>query len=364
MLETCGTLLRIPFFLDVPRHLMDMMPLPNPKTRWFMNAAEAGATLGKFAQWGVPESLIQSILQPANRTQFGNLIVFFPPPAEVVALDPSVRAAVYEELRRFPHNDEIASPLVFTGGEDVLGWFAGTNLRPELVRLIERLAYPRQGALAFSDASLVMGQTRGESEARQVMAALLRTRSLLLKVAIDPDSDAAAIGSHWARGPADRGWEITSLLASWCDTHTASSFDATHLLPKIPRMLLYTFPNLSMTLDGALPDAHWTSLNFFSTQPGPVFLDPALGAAAITEEMDPVDPPYQFGDILAFQGGHERRKTYHSCVYVADDIVFTKNGSKPTAPWVLQEWSDLKKIQLGGARDSIQGYRRRTEPAR
>lgn len=336
-----------------------MMPLPNPKTRWFVAAAEAGATMGKFAQLGVPDSLIQSILQPNNRVQFGNLVVFFPPPAEVVALDPVVRAAVYEELRKFPHNDEITSPLVFTGGEDILGWFAGTDLRPELIRLIERLAYPRRGALAFSDASLVMGQTRGESEARQVMAALLRTRSLLLKVAIDADSDADAISSHWSGGPSDRGCEISSLLNSWCQTHAASSFDATHLLPKIPRMLLYTFPNLSMTLDGGLPDAHWTSLNFFGGQTGPVFLDPAVGAAAITQGMNPISPPYRFGDVLAFLGNHERRKVYHSCVYIADDIVFTKNSSKPSSPWVLQEWSDVKKIHLGGSGDTIQGYRRR-----
>jgi hypothetical protein len=34
-------------------------------------------------------------------------------------------------------------------------------------------------------------------------------------------------------------------------------------------------------------------------------------------------------------------RTVHMCVYVADDIVFTKNGYAPREPWVLMRERDM-----------------------
>ena len=31
----------------------------------------------------------------------------------------------------------------------------------------------------------------------------------------------------------------------------------------------------------------------------------------------------------------------HSCVYLADDLVFTKNGRSPTQPWVVMKLDDV-----------------------
>jgi hypothetical protein len=31
----------------------------------------------------------------------------------------------------------------------------------------------------------------------------------------------------------------------------------------------------------------------------------------------------------------------HSCVYLAADLVFTKNGQAPTVPWTLSTLADL-----------------------
>ena len=34
----------------------------------------------------------------------------------------------------------------------------------------------------------------------------------------------------------------------------------------------------------------------------------------------------------------------HSCVYVADEIVYTKNGNGRLAPWVLMKYADVARI--------------------
>ena len=35
---------------------------------------------------------------------------------------------------------------------------------------------------------------------------------------------------------------------------------------------------------------------------------------------------------------------YHSCVYLADDIVYTKNGRSRLSPWVLMKLEDVREL--------------------
>jgi len=44
-------------------------------------------------------------------------------------------------------------------------------------------------------------------------------------------------------------------------------------------------------------------------------------------------------------------------VYVADDIVFTKNGDSVLAPWVLMQLQDVESIYRRSPSTRIQGYR-------
>ena len=47
----------------------------------------------------------------------------------------------------------------------------------------------------------------------------------------------------------------------------------------------------------------------------------------------------------------------HSCVYIADDIVFTKNGENLLQPWVLKKFDGVKQIYLQNDAWRVQGYR-------
>ncbi len=352
---------RVPFFLEVPSYLMEVMPLPNPVPRWFIDAGAVDATMQKLAQLGVSQSFLNILRQPDKSVQSDNWVVFFPPPGELAALHPTMRAAVYQVLREFSKNEDIVTPFVFSNREDLQNWFADTQIRPELISLIEQLTYPwapRPGgnALAFSDLAVLIGQTRGESEARRVMRVLNRTPTLQLKIAIQPGSDPARLTSKWASGQGDRGWRAATMISSWCHAKEPGLFDVTHLLPQIPRMLLYTFPSLSMGMGGGSPDAHWTTQHFFRSEAGPARRD-SRQEALVFQGLTPVDGPYQFGDVLVFWD-KTQQKMLHSCVYVADSIVFTKNSPKLISPWVLQEWDIVKNIHSTHPEDHIQGYRK------
>ena len=53
------------------------------------------------------------------------------------------------------------------------------------------------------------------------------------------------------------------------------------------------------------------------------------------------------------------RSSIHSAVYIADDIVFTKNGPSAATPWVLSTIAEMKAFYPGWKPLSVSFYRRR-----
>ncbi|MEQ1839449.1 MAG: hypothetical protein ABL994_03480 [Verrucomicrobiales bacterium] len=312
--------------------------------------------MDRLSRCGLPQDILQAINQPANRAMTGDQLVFFPPAAAVLKLTPEVRASIYRELSRFPANVDMVGPVLIPKDEFET-WFAGTTLRPELIDLIKQMSYRRGDAIAFSDTSVLMGYVTGEMEAKILNSILSRTRTLMLRLALDQNSKIKDIADYWSTGEARRSMpNHASFLQSLINANPGESLDVVHLLPPLARKLLYTYPDLSSVADGEMPDCHWSSLNFFKSQEEPFFLDSRLASSAILERFQTVKIPYRFGDILVFVD-QTVGNAFHSCVYLADDVVFTKNGRNLLSPWVLQSLSHVKMTYLFDNNGRIQGYR-------
>ena len=115
-----------------------------------------------------------------------------------------------------------------------------------------------------------------------------------------------------------------------------------------------------MAKHGTLPDCHWTSLNFFNYDPHEYLLDSRLATSAVLENFSPVEPPYKYGDVLFFLNT-TTGDAYHSCVHLADNLVFTKNGRNLLSPWLIMRLDDVKKIYLYRGDGRVQGFRRNPE---
>ena len=148
------------------------------------------------------------------------------------------------------------------------------------------------------------------------------------------------------------------MLKSVAEAIGADYLDLIHLLPALPRKLLYSYPPLELAMHGRMPDCHWSSLNFFNYEPRKYYLDTRLAASHVLENFDTVEAPYRYGDLLFFLAGAEQ-SAFHSCVFIADDIVFTKNGDNAANPWILSHLEDLKQVYLSVGGGRVQGYRRR-----
>lgn len=352
-----GRLLCAYIYLEAPYSLIDNFPLPSPRPRWTFPAERLPELPKLFADAGLSQSFIDVLLSPNQVVKEGALVHLLPPITELENLSPQVRAAIYTELAKYPENEYQADPVLIFGAT-VDEWYKGSKLRPELVSKIKQLSYSRGETIAFSDIPILLNYAQSDAEARTIFKACTRTRNLMIRLKLDKNTDAEELIKYWSFGVGIRRKDLEPMVQSIIELDGVDDLGLAHILPALPRKLLYTYPGMDMAKHGVLPDCHWTSLNFFNYDPHEYLLDSRLATSQVLEQFTPVEPPYQFGDILFFLDD-KTGDAFHSCVHLADNIVFTKNGRNLLSPWVLLRLDDVKKIYLYKGSGHLQGFRRK-----
>jgi len=350
-----GKLRSFYIYLEAPKALVDDYPLPNPKPRWSLPESTAEQLPKYFKDVGLPESFREALLNPANQSRMGGMIHLFPPIAELEAMTPAMRELVYGELRKYPTNEYHAEPVLVTT-DTVEEFYRTSKLRPELVGKIRAMSYRYGNCLAFSDLTALLSFADSESEARLIFKTFTRTRSLMVHLELPEETDIEPLLEYWSLGLGVRRKDLEPIMQSILDTREIERLGLSHILPAQARKLLYTYPGPEFVLEGIQPDCHWTSLNFFNYTPQNFLLSERLATSSVLEKFTPVKPPYRYGDIL-FYLDSEKGSAEHSCVYLADDMVFTKNGRNAFQPWVILKLDEVSKLYLHDKITSIQGYR-------
>jgi hypothetical protein len=86
-------------------------------------------------------------------------------------------------------------------------------------------------------------------------------------------------------------------------------------------------------------DCHWSTFNFCNDTPDNRFNDPSFAVDYIRKNFYQIAAPSVYGDIVLLM--NDRQEIKHSAVYLADGLVFTKNGNNYRQPWMLMHISDL-----------------------
>jgi len=105
-------------------------------------------------------------------------------------------------------------------------------------------------------------------------------------------------------------------------------------------------------------DCHWSTMNFFSDTPDNRFTDTAYTSSYIQSNFYQVAVPNLYGDVILIL--NEKGNAIHSAVYIADDIVFTKNGNNFSQPWMLMRLGDLLARYTADAPPKMLVYRNRS----
>jgi hypothetical protein len=315
-----------------------------------------GSTADELRAWwssvGLTPPQLEQILAPARWEIAGDIIRIRPPEEFISSLTPETRAKVYTQLGEFNENLDQAFPFRFRA--DVADeWFRDSELRPETIALVKRYLYRRGTSLIFSDIHTISSQLPTQAERIRLVKTLARKSTLMVRLHLRPDSDLDALDHYWSRG--QRARDITPLIRSLVPKQGEATLDLIHLLPRLPRSLLYTYPLANQKGAHSFLDCHWTTLNFFNTQPDPRFEEIDAVKDAILNEYFPVTGKPTFGDVVMLT--RRDNSVVHSCVYIADSIVFTKNGASPNAPWILMELSDVIAFYPSDEPLDVQYYR-------
>lgn len=347
-------------YLEAPEWIVDDYPTPNTQPTWCFPGAKVEKLKAFLIQTGIAESKVSEWLNdPRVITKGPEAITLFPSVADVEALSSSARSVIYQELARSPQNEFHANPVNILD-RNVGDWLGRRKIRPELREIIERLTYLRGDLLCFSDVPALLSRATDTEEVADLVKLCTRTRGIMAYLQVGTDDDLEALTKYWSAG--FRRKDVLPMLESVSQLPGGGRMGFSHLLPAMPRKLIYTYPSLDMATTGRLPDCHWTTLNFFNYRSQNVFLDLRLATTRVLKGYEKVQPPYAFGDALIFL--NKAGDAIHSCTYLCDDLVFSKNGETLTAPWVISRISDVERIynhlELGG----VQGYRRLWEQER
>lgn len=211
-----------------------------------------------------------------------------------------------------------------------------SGLHAEQLRKLRQLTYTNANELCFADLHTAETVLK-PAEFNDLLQALYVTPSYLLRLHVNPDSDVPALVKYWGKGNRERF--IAPLIGSLAKVPGGASVNISYLLPPFARLRLYTYPAAWNDTTAAKQDCVFTSLNFFNEKVDTNLFDIACREKYFNSEYAPIKDGPSFGDLVTLLDAENQ--ALHTCVYIADNFVFTKNGVNDAQPWVLMKMSDL-----------------------
>lgn len=340
-------------YLQAPASLVARFPMPNTISKWSFPGWSTEQIRDLFDKAELPKSFQEKMLDPNKLVNEENVISVFPPLADLEAMTAAQRTVVYEKLAQYDDNEFYKDPVLLTSN-DFDDWLRGANIRPGLAAKIQKYLYKRNDVLMLSDLAALLNYMQSDQEARDFQQLMTRTRAVMVRLKLHGETDFKSLSDYWG-DHGRRNQDIQPLLQASANTEGVAWIDVTHLLPSLVRRNLYSYPTVDMALLGRIPDCHWSSLNFFNTHPKDYYLNTRLAADQVLEGYEKVSEPYQFGDVLMFIDSNG--SAIHSCTYVADNIVYTKNGESLVTPWTLMKLKEVKRQYFFGMSGMVQGFR-------
>ena len=326
--------------LDVPDESLFVPPASQPPIRWSFPGYGKEKVLTTLRSAGVPEDEVKKLDSSGKWSSDNNIASVEPGDRLILSLAPEVRSKLYAILVGFPQNTRQIDPIWFWPG--LIDWqVQDSGLAPESIALLKRLLYPQgENALLFADLEPVLRSLPDDAERRRFAKAVSRKRTVLARLKIGPDSDVEAMSRYWGIG--GRRKDVFSLLSALDRVRKGCSLNIVCLLPDFPRDHLYSFPLIAASDKGVNQDCFWTAFNFFNDPPDNRFGDMGYVREVLDRDYYKILEPSQLGDLVLVTA--ENGTVLHMASYVADDLVFTKNGRDISQPWVFMHMAGLMQL--------------------
>ncbi len=340
-----GAIERMPFYLEQPARYLAPSACETTDPRWRLPGYTAARVRALIASAGVERAQAEALEQRTTCDAEGCVIA--PGRDVVLALAGDARSALYSELARFRVN--FGQAYAFMRPDDDPRWDSLSALVDPA--LVARLSWRKRGLVRISDLAPLCEQVTSDAARTTLLETLSRMSATMAWLVIEPGADVGPLVSYWSWRGSSRS--LRPIFEAVARHPGGARLDLVNVLPPFARRRLNTFPYP----DDPPRDCYWSALNFFATEtPADTFVDGAGALAAL--ERDYVRVPFEarrFGDVILFvQRGVG---PVHAANHVADDLVFTKNGSHFRRPWTLMPLAEVQ--QLYPEADELRAYRLR-----
>lgn len=330
-----GQIEYVPIALDRPEDYFTNDLKEAAKTVWVFRNHTEQQLEALFSALNLDAAARSYLTNRAHWEMLPRAIRLSPPPEVVMSLGPDSRRQLYELLAHNPENWAQAMPFRFRadGFDD---WFADCGLPKSKIELVRKLTYAERGNLCFADA-VAFSQLSTAEETRCLIKGLWRVSTFVMKVRIDPKTDVEELMKYWGTFGSGRAYK--PLIESMSRVPEGSALNISYFLPPFARLRLYTYPDPRDT-NIIRQDCFWSAMNFFNTTPDNGFFKPERTRQVLKSDYARVgDGSRRFGDLLLLLSTND--EALHMCVYLADDVVFTKNGANMQQPWVLMRLPEM-----------------------
>ncbi len=320
-------------FIEIPDEYLSIRVHEAAKVRWFFEgySAESLMALLNAAELSAAEK--SALLDKAKWDIAPNGIYINPPTETILSLSPASRAKIYNVLMEFDENPQQQQSFHWPVNlADSI--FANPELSSQTRDLVKKLCYSHARQIMFADLPTVLNSLPNEKEKRRLEKALSRRPTLLMRIILSPKSDTESLMKYW--GIAGSAMNIRPILEAAASIPEGTKLSILNLLPPGPTARLFTYPFPTV---GAQVDCHWTSFNFFKDIADPPTTDGSYWKRKLDLEYYPVLSDPRYGDLVMLV--KPNGAITHSCVFLADNIVYTKNGANATVPWMLMTMPDL-----------------------
>lgn len=320
--------------LEVPDEYISDKLLSAEERSWFLPTPSFQSFLSKLNSFDLTIEQ-RACLQNTNKWRSSATgFHFSPEPTLTLGLSARGRQQVYSLLAAYPQNVYQFNPFSFHV-DSLEERFAESGLPEATLAMAKSLLYQRGQSYCFSD--LTAFDDLPVSDRRRLLKTLTRVPVVFMRLRLTPDSDVGQLVNYW--GKQGNVNHVKPLLERLVKNPYGTSVDVTHLLPSFARKRIYTFPFPSPTGEWEKQDCFWTAMNFFADQPDDRVPNLDYTFAAIKKDFFEVQGDPTFGDMVTLVAANGKVK--HVCIYVADDVVFTKNGGHFLQPWALMKIPDM-----------------------
>ncbi len=331
-----GNLEATPIYLEPPDDYLADESSGATDSRWYFSGMTPGQLLALFQKADLSPGQRNQLSDTSKWQQDAKGIYVSPTRELILGLSPTARKQIY-----WPMFTTSGSKLNLESARFVAGqfdhYFVESGLSNETIDLIRKLSFHYGKIIFFCDVGLVLDTLRTPEEKKRLLKTIYRRSTLLLRLHVTPNSNIGELEGYWGKA----GWErrVNPLLEAMGRLPNGGRINIADLLPPIPSAQIYTYSLPSINPTDLQKDCRWTSLNFFRDTPDDKFIDPKVVHETLLNDYYPVLFDPRFGDIIVVS--KPDGEIIHLAVYIAADIVYTKNSPNIYDPFILMRFSDM-----------------------